>query len=144
MHGTGHVAGMPGGMWMKELDYAKVGARICQTRKAKGWSREELAKRCGISTHYMGHIDRGSRKMSLNTFTSLCRELEADADVLLWGMMQPSEAVIHDLWKQPEKKDSDSYAMYIRIVKSVADIMGGYEKQEPGGEAEDQDVGMGQ
>lgn len=42
------------------------------------------------------------------------------------------------------KKDSDSYAMYIRIVKSVADIMGGYEKQEPGGGPEDQDVGIRQ
>ena len=41
-------------------------------------------------------------------------------------------------------KDSDSYAMYIRIVKSVADIMGGYEKQEPGGGPEDQDVGIRQ
>lgn len=108
---------------MQELDYAKVGARIRQVRKAKGWSQDELAKKCGISMNFMGHIERGTKKMSLDTFTNLCRELEAEADVLLWGITQPSEAVVRGLWKQPERKESDSYSMYIQIMKSVADIM---------------------
>lgn len=117
---------------MQELDYAKVGTRIRQIRKAKGWSQDELAKKCGISMNFMGHIERGSRKMSLDTFTALCRELEADADALLWGMVQDSQAIIQDLWRQPEKKDRDSYSMYIQIMKSVADIMrsgGGCEQE---------------
>lgn len=122
---------------MKELDYAKVGARIRQIRKTKGWSQDELAKKCGITMNFIGHIERGTRKMSLDTFASLCRELEADANALLWGMMQTSDAVIQSLWRQPEKTDSDSYAMYIRIVKSVADIMGGYEKPESAEAGED-------
>lgn len=122
---------------MKELDYAKVGARIRQIRKTKGWSQDELAKKCGITMNFIGHIERGTRKMSLDTFASLCRELDADANALLWGMTKNSDAVIESLWRQPEKADSDSYAMYIRIVKSVADIMGGYEKQEPADAGED-------
>lgn len=120
---------------MKELDYAKVGARIRQIRKTKGWSQDELAKKCGITMNFIGHIERGTRKMSLDTFASLCRELDADANALLWGMMQTSDAVIQSLWKQPET--ADSYSMYIQIVKSVADIMGGYEKQEPADAGED-------
>ena len=122
---------------MREVDYAKVGARIRQIRKTKGWSQDELAKKCGITMNFIGHIERGTRRMSLDTFASLCRELEADANALLWGMMQNSDAVIQSLWRQPEKADSDSYSMYIRIVKSVADIMGGYEKQEPAEAGED-------
>lgn len=113
---------------MKELDYARMGMRIRQVRKAKGWSQEALAKRCGISMSFMGHIERGTRIMSLETFVSICGALEADAGELLWGEVHPSDAVL-DLWEPADQKDSssqkqaDSYAMYVKIMKSVAEIM---------------------
>ncbi|KAI4452771.1 hypothetical protein C823_007356 [Eubacterium plexicaudatum ASF492] len=37
---------------MKELDYGKMGMRIRQTRKLKGWSQNDLAKKCGISMSF--------------------------------------------------------------------------------------------
>lgn len=107
---------------MKELDYAKVGARIRQIRKTKGWSQDELAKKCGITMNFIGHIERGTRKMSLDTFASLCRELGIDADALLWGITKPSETATQ-IWGQPDKEDNDSYLMYIEIMKSVAEIL---------------------
>ncbi len=108
---------------MQQLDYFKIGERIRQVRKAKGWSQDQLAKKCGISLNFMGKIERGRRRMSLDTFAALCTELEADADALLWGIVNSSETAVQNMWKHPAKKDSDSYAMYIRIMKSVADIM---------------------
>lgn len=109
---------------MQELDYTKMGMRIRQIRKAKGWSQEELAKRCGISMAFLGHIERGTRSMSLETFANLCGVLGTDANALLWGMPNGSGTVMQDIWRTKESKGSDSYAMYIRIMKSVADIMG--------------------
>ena len=53
---------------MRELDYGKMGMRIRQVRKAKGWSQSELAAKCGISMSFLGHIERGSRIMSMETF----------------------------------------------------------------------------
>lgn len=108
---------------MQQLDYFKIGERIRQVRKAKGWSQDQLAKKCGISLNFMGKIERGRRRMSLDTFAALCTELEADADALLWGIVNSSETAVQNMWKHPAKKDSDIYAMYIRIMKSVADIM---------------------
>ena len=108
---------------MQELDYLKMGERIRRIRKAKGWSQETLAKKCGISMNFLGKVERGDRKMSLDTFVRLCIVLETDADALLWGIIQPPETVVQSMCKDPGKKDSDSYAMYIRIMKSVADIM---------------------
>lgn len=126
---------------MKELDrvldYRKMGMRIRQVRKTRGWSQDALAKKCGISMSFLGHIERGTRIMSLETFVNICMALEADADELLWGVPHPSDAVL-ELWdasdqKQKQKrkqkkiknteKQSDSYAMYVRIMKSVAEIM---------------------
>ena len=111
------------GQAMQKLDYAKMGTRIRQIRKAKGWSQDKLAKKCGISLNFMGHIERGTRKMSMDTFANLCRELETDADALLWGVMMPSETAMQRIWGKIDDKDDESYSMYIRIMKSVADIM---------------------
>ncbi len=109
---------------MYELDYSKMGARICQIRKLRGLSQIELAKKCGISLSFMGHIERGTKKMSMDTFATICQELETDADGLLWGVAQPSDAAIQSMWKRlNQRKEEDSYSMYIRIMKSVAEIM---------------------
>ena len=111
---------------MKDLDYKKMGMRIRQIRKAKGWSQEELAKKCGISMSFLGHIERGTRIMSLETFVGICGALGTGADELLWGGAHLSDAVL-DMWdasgQEAGKKQSDSYSMYVRIMKSVADIM---------------------
>ncbi len=133
---------------MRELDYGKMGMRIRQVRKAKGWSQNELAEKCGISMSFLGHIERGSRIMSMETFSNICLALDAGADELLWGVANPSDAVL-DMWNVPEKsrknqdrknrdksclseineqnldKEADSYSMYVRIMKSVAEIMNG-------------------
>ncbi len=113
---------------MKELDYAKMGMRIRQVRKVKGWSQDKLAKKCGISMSFLGHIERGTRIMSLETFVSICEALDAGADELLWGVAHPSDTV-RGLWEpageesKAGKKEADHYAMYVRIMKSVAEIM---------------------
>ncbi|MDE6969955.1 MAG: helix-turn-helix transcriptional regulator [Eubacterium sp.] len=112
---------------MMELDYGKMGMRIRQVRKAKGWSQDELAKKCGISMSFLGHIERGTRIMSLETFTGICKALDTGADELLWGVPHPSDAVLDLLYQKEknadEKKETDSYSMYVRIMKSVAEIM---------------------
>ena len=133
---------------MRQLDYTGMGVRIRQVRKAKGWSQDALAKKCGISMSFLGHIERGTRIMSLETFVSICEALDADADEILWGVAHPSNAVLN-LWRQPGQNNSgmgagdmeagghaaagadagyagtDSYSMYVRIMKSVAEIMNG-------------------
>ena len=63
---------------MRDFDYGKMGKRIRQIRKAKGWSQDELSKRCGISMSFLGHIERGTRIMSLETFASICTVLDTN------------------------------------------------------------------
>ena len=117
---------MAGAGWRKamyEIDYSTIGMRIRQARKAKNWSQGMLAKKCGISMSFVGHIERGTRIMSLDTFANICMALNAGADELLWGTAHLSDNRLVDMWGRPEQKDNDSYSMYIRIMKSVAEIM---------------------
>ncbi|MDE7311278.1 MAG: helix-turn-helix domain-containing protein [Eubacterium sp.] len=127
---------------MQELDYTKMGMRIRQLRKVKGWSQDALAKKVGISMSFLGHIERGSRVMSIETFVGICKALGVGADELLWGVAHPSESLL-EIWDNSDQKASagktlyadgaekdapdvkrpDSFAMYVRIMKSVAEIM---------------------
>ena len=79
---------------MRELDYGKMGMRIRQVRKARGWSQDELAKKCGISMSFLGHIERGTRIMSLETFVGICDALDVSTEELLWGVAHASDAVL--------------------------------------------------
>lgn len=108
---------------MKDLDYSRIGQRIRQVRKAKGWSQGTLAEKCGISMSFMGHIERGTRIMSMDTFAGICEALGAGADELLWGVPEPTEVSLAGMWGQAKPRDMDSYAVYTKIMKSVAQIM---------------------
>ena len=112
---------------MRELDYSRIGLRIRQARKVRGWSQGALAEKCGISMSYMGHIERGTRIMSMDTFASVCEALGAKADELLWGIPEPTETSLSGMWGEAgaEQANSDRYMMYTKIMKSVAEIIGG-------------------
>ena len=72
--------------------------------------------------------------MSLETFANICKILDAEADSILWGTKRLPDAVL-DMWnlsvpdKEKKKKaggrNYDSYEIYVRIMKSVAEIMNG-------------------
>ena len=79
---------------MRELDYGKMGMRIRQVRKAKGWSQSALAEKCGISMSFLGHIERGSRIMSMETFSNICLALDAGADELAPFIISATDFII--------------------------------------------------
>ena len=60
-----------------------VGALIKQARLEKGYTQEELADKIGVSTSFIGHIERGSRKLSVETLYALCKALDTSADFLM-------------------------------------------------------------
>ncbi|MEA5069461.1 MAG: helix-turn-helix transcriptional regulator, partial [Christensenellaceae bacterium] len=53
------------------MDYRSLGMRIRKQRKNLHLTQEELAERAGISLSFLGHIERGTRKASLETLVSL-------------------------------------------------------------------------
>lgn len=65
------------------LDYIGLGRKIRFKRKSNGLTQEQLAERTGISISFLGHIERGSRKASLETLVKLANALEVSLDYLL-------------------------------------------------------------
>lgn len=106
---------------MHEIDYSTIGMRIREARKAKKWSQGKLAKQCGISMSFIGHIERGTRIMSLETFANVCLALDVDADEILWDAGYPADSHQAQMGSRPE--DDARYDKYLKIMKSVAEIM---------------------
>ena len=67
------------------VDYNKIGQRIREQRKAKKLTMEQLAEMVNLSLSYIGHIERGTRVVSVETLTRLCEVLELDMHYVVFG-----------------------------------------------------------
>lgn len=65
------------------MDYSAIGKRVRIRRKALGLTQEKLAEIVDVSTSFIGHIERGSRKLSVETLYDLCKALDVSADFLM-------------------------------------------------------------
>ena len=63
--------------------YVEICRRIRRLRKRRRWTQAELAERADISTSFLGHIERGSRKLSVETLNRIALALNCSADALL-------------------------------------------------------------
>jgi len=69
-----------------------MGARVRQLRELNDWTQGELAVRVGVSGSFIGHIERGEKKASVDTVVALCNALEVSPSVLLQDSL--SDAVM--------------------------------------------------
>lgn len=67
------------------MDYTGMGRRIRNTRLRKKMTQAELAEKCDLSTSFVGHIERGSRKASIESIANIALCLGTSLDFLLFG-----------------------------------------------------------
>ena len=60
---------------MTPVDYVIIGSRVRRRRKESGLTQEQLAEMAAISTPFLGHIERGTRKPSVETLARLTEAL---------------------------------------------------------------------
>ena len=72
------------------MDAKAVARRICEARKAKGITQEELATLAEISPTHIGVIERGVKTPNLDTFVAIANALGVSADSLLQDVVDKS------------------------------------------------------
>lgn len=65
------------------LDYRGLGKEIRRRRKRLRMTQRTLASQAGISLSFLGHIERGSRKASVETLVGIAIALDASMSDLL-------------------------------------------------------------
>ena len=68
------------------LDHKALGQRIRLRRLELDMSQEELAEKAGISTSFIGHIERAEKSATLDTFDQICEVLGLSLDFLARGV----------------------------------------------------------
>lgn len=63
--------------------YEHFGRRVQQQRKLARMTQEQLSEKAGISLSFLGHIERGTRKASVDTVVKLCNALAVSPNLLL-------------------------------------------------------------
>ena len=75
------------------MDYEALGRRIRSQRKLLGMTQEELAEKAGVSCSFIGHIERGTRKLSLETLVRLSDAMNISCDALLQDSLKTAPSL---------------------------------------------------
>lgn len=70
---------------MFAMRYKMIGLKIAYYRKMRGYTQGQLAGKIGISTTFLGQIERGNngKSYSLETLLSIAVGLDIDVNLLL-------------------------------------------------------------
>ena len=68
------------------LDYCAIGSRVRELRLQHKMTQEYLAELVDISPSFIGHIERGEKKPSLETMSRLTTVLDTSMDYLILGI----------------------------------------------------------
>lgn len=77
------------------MNYEALGRQIRKHRRDRGMTQDALAKKAGISASFLGHIERGSRKASLETLVAIANILRTGTDTLLSESLEQSMDITH-------------------------------------------------
>ncbi len=68
----------------KNIDYTALGKRIKNKRIEKGLTQEQLGELCELSAAHIGHIERGTRILSVDVLFRISQALDTSIDWLVF------------------------------------------------------------
>lgn len=74
------------------MDYRALGKRVKQQRLMAEITQDELSAKAGVSCSFIGHIERGEKKASVDTLIALCNAMKVSPTVLLQDSLDPEIA----------------------------------------------------
>lgn len=103
---------------MKKMNGKVIGEQIRQRRVELGYTQEKLAELCGVSTSYLGHIERGSRLMSVSMLVILSDVLKISTDKILFNSFtdQTEWSHIQSLVENAPPQKKSAFFNTVRIL----------------------------
>jgi len=71
------------------MDYVELGKRIRVERVVRRWTQARLANEVNLSVSFLGHVERGTRKASMETVVSIANALQVSLESLLADSLAP-------------------------------------------------------
>lgn len=109
---------------MNGLDYALIGSRIRETRTALKLTQEEASERCDITNSFYGNIERGDKKMSVETLVKISRGLKVSLDYLIYGETSEEGRQLEELLEDIHRRaDAQQYEKFLLLMKTLSGII---------------------
>ena len=80
------------------MDYIALGRRIKEERLKLNMTQERLAEEVNLSTSYIGQIERGERKLTLDSLINITNCLGVTVDYLLQESIIQDQVSYKDIW----------------------------------------------
>lgn len=104
----------------KNIDYVALGQRIKEKRIANKLTQEQLGEKCELSSAHIGHIERGTRILSVDVLFRIAQELGVSIDYLLFDSIENNN-VINNIAPILKNYDKNKVNNFINTVKVLAD-----------------------
>ena len=102
------------------MDFLALGARIKNKRLEKNLTQEQLAEKVDLSAVYIGQIERGERKMTIQTLVKLANVLETSIEELLSDSTEGNlNAKLNEILEVAKKSDVSYLDKVINIIKAM-------------------------
>lgn len=109
---------------MSEINYIEIGSRIRDARIQQKLTQEEASERCDITSSYYGNIERGDKKMSLETLVKISKGLGISTDKILFGEIPDKELWMVQLLNEIQHDaDETQFEKYLTIIKTISTII---------------------
>ena len=108
----------------KHLNLKEIGHRIRLEREMLNLSREKLAEIIELSPFYIGQIERGERRMSLDTLAKFTNTFNVSVDYLLFGSNLHNEDLeLKNFYTVLETADKDYSGEFNEDLKDLLIIL---------------------
>ncbi|MWV47142.1 helix-turn-helix domain-containing protein [Paenibacillus sp. HJL G12] len=101
----------------------RVGARIRELRKEKGFTQEALGEKGGFHFSYIGQIERGEKNVALLNLAKIAEALEVDiSQLFIQAHREDSEetqADIQEINYMLNQQNPQKVAMAKNVVKEI-------------------------
>ena len=100
------------------MNYTDLGHKVRILRRARRITQEELARQVGISASFLGHIERGTRVLSLDTLLALCDTLGVTPnDLLSVEAYAAQQQLPTDLTEKEQRQLKEVVALYLKHIR---------------------------
>lgn len=104
-----------------QFDYVSLGERVRKARKQKRLTQEQLAEACDLSTAHIGHIERGTRALSIESLITLSEVLDVSTDYLLMDMSNSNEKSFSGILNAMDNADYEKTKKLYSVIKILVD-----------------------
>ena len=102
------------------MDYTALGRRIREERLKLNLTQENLAEDVGLTTAYIGQIERGERSLALDKLVLVANRLGVTVDYLLSDSVATDESMSNNLMLQLFSNRSEKDKMLaVNMVKMM-------------------------